>query len=758
MKSLLLTKRFLSKKSLIFLGLLLISTLSVAQDITFNVKSYKGGYNISCNGGTDGNIDATIVGGVSPYTYSWSNGATTQDLSNVPAGVYTLTITDASNNIKSKSITLFEPDLLDVVLTPSVYSGGYNISQMGKNDGSITTTVTGGAPPYKYLWSDGSKKATLDKLVAGIYSVTITDQNNCTVSKNITLFQPTPITLSLTSPTYGGYNLSCADSKDGSINLTVSGGMPPYSFNWSNGSFDEDPTNLDAGVYTVQVLDNNKATSTGQITLTKPVKLKVEIATSLYSNGYNISCVSCFNGSITTTVTGGTSSKTYQWSGNGVNGQTTPNVTNLGPGNYSVVVNDANGCKAGNSTFLSEPPASGWDKNGNTINSNNFLGSTNTAPLVIKTDNNERMRVTETGNVGIGTNNPQNKLDVAGNSNITGDLKIGGSFTLGGTQKLSFSPATTTSGSILSFGGGSVSSVPSCFPSFVSGLAKNQFEGLLEIFDNTIIPNSELVMGWDGANGIIDLASNSSSSALYINHYCGKNVYICSGPTAGGGRVGIGTSFPQQKLDVSGGFAHFTFNSQQPPASDNNGGLTLGWNASNGGGEVNLYNVYSADPANTIAFRFVQKTAAGTNPSDVSNLMTIRSNGNVGIGTDLTGSTYDNSYKLAVNGKIRAKDVVVETGWSDFVFDKKFVRMTLLEKETYYLKERHLPNIENGKVIEMNGLQVGKTMNGMMQNIEENTMDLVELYKKMQEIEKVSQELEKENKELKKRIVQLEKK
>jgi hypothetical protein len=205
-------------RNLLIAILALIVVRGKAQDITFNIKAYKGGYNISCNGSADGTIDATIVGGIAPYTYSWSNGATTQDLTNIAAGVYTLTVTDGLGNTKSKSATLFEPDLLEVISTTSVYEGGYQISKLGGNDGWINTDVKGGATPYKYLWNNGSKKANLEKLIAGTYSVTITDQNGCSVVKTITLLEPTPITITLSATTYGAYNTKCFESKDGNIN------------------------------------------------------------------------------------------------------------------------------------------------------------------------------------------------------------------------------------------------------------------------------------------------------------------------------------------------------------------------------------------------------------------------------------------------------------------------------------------------------------------------------------------------------------
>jgi hypothetical protein len=99
-------------------------------------------------------------------------------------------------------------------------------------------------------------------------------------------------------------------------------------------------------------------------------------------------------------------------------------------------------------------------------------------------------------------------------------------------------------------------------------------------------------------------------------------------------------------------------------------------------------------------------------------------------------------YMLSVGGKIVAKDIVVTlTGWSDFVFEENYSRMSVLDKEAFYKKEKHLPNISSAKEIETDGLQVGTTMNGMMQNIEENTLDIADLYKRMLLLEKENSEL-----------------
>lgn len=792
---------------LLILPLAFIVSSVSAQDIIFNVKTYKGGYNVSCNGSADGNIDAIVVGGIPPYTYSWNNGATTQDLINIGAGAYTLTVTDALNNSKSKSVTLFEADIIDVFLFSTLYEGGYHISKMGASDGAITTDVKGGAPPYSYLWNNGSKKANLSGLTAGTYSVTITDQNGCAVTKSITLLEPTPITINISATTYGSYNTSCFKSTDGNINVTVSGGMPPYKFNWSNGSFDEDLTNVPADEYKLLVYDANKATAEAQITLTQPNPLELVLTPSVYPNDYNISCNGCFNGSITSQITGGTMPATYLWKGKGVNGQTTANLSNLGPGDYALMITDANGCKTEAQSYLFEPPVNGWNRTGNSLDNSDFLGSTNNVPLVLKTANTEQLRISETGNVGIGTNNPQNKLDVNGNSNINGNLKLSGNLTFADTKVLGYLPATGGAPEIFSLGtlpNLNLRSVTSCSNAFTNVPSTYQFNGSTQHWGNSAFGGDINILetGFDGANGIIEMYGSNTIGGprLLMNYYCGKDIFMCTGSNGGNismtsanGKVGIGTDAPAAKLDVRGDvkISSLAGTGNNVVQVDNDGKLSIMpfaaagvgfWQTTNGSDifhqngnvgigtnlpssklEVSGGSITISNPPNIwtdanwlVAIEAPSGSIWKTKPY---------SNRSVGFGmtddassagwywvypsTDAAGvdhaiypmklnvdyTTFTTT--LAVNGNIRAKDIVVTlTGWPDFVFEDSYKRMNIMEKEAYYKREKHLPYMSKGEDVIENGLQVGQNMNGMMQNIEENTLDIADLYKRILLLEK----------------------
>ncbi len=140
-----------------------------------NEAPYVCGTNVSCNGANDGSINLTVTGGASctAYAFNWSNGATTEDVSNLTAGNYSVTITDANGCSTNSSFTLTEPALLVSSGVAATYVCGTNVSCNGANDGSINLTVTGGADmctAYTFNWSNGATTEDVSNLTAGNYS------------------------------------------------------------------------------------------------------------------------------------------------------------------------------------------------------------------------------------------------------------------------------------------------------------------------------------------------------------------------------------------------------------------------------------------------------------------------------------------------------------------------------------------------------------------------------------------------------------
>ena len=292
--------------------------------------------NIDCFGDNDGSIAVSTSGGSPGYTYQWNDGPTGQTRDNLAPGVYTVTATDASGCTDVRSVRVSEPDPL--MITENIT----NISCSEDASGSISVVVTGGTPAYSYAWSNGRTTPTINNLAVGTYTVTATDVNGCTLVESFSITQPASISITGTTN-----DVDCFGGNDGSINLTVVGGTPAYSWNWSNGSTSEDISNLTAGTYTVTVTDANECQETASFTINQPSDLV------LTGNSTNVACAGDTNGTISISASGGTAPYTYSWS----DGSTRENRDGLIAGTYTVTVTDANGCTESLSFTVSEPLA-----------------------------------------------------------------------------------------------------------------------------------------------------------------------------------------------------------------------------------------------------------------------------------------------------------------------------------------------------------------------------------------------------------------
>ncbi|MCG3167456.1 MAG: hypothetical protein POELPBGB_03248 [Bacteroidia bacterium] len=292
--------------------------------------------NSSCSSST-GAIDLTVSGGTAPYTYLWTNGATTQDISSLPGAIYNVTVTDANGCTANSSFTVSETSAftLSVAIT--------NINCAGGTTGAINLTVAGGSGNYTYVWSNGATTQDLSAIPAGSYSVSVTDVNTgCTSFAIYTVTEPTPITLSANIT-----NIPCNGSGTGSIDLTVSGGTPGYTYSWSpGGATTQDITGLAAGTYILTFSDANGCGGTYSYTVSQPTAIVIT------ETHVNVTCNGANNGSIDISVSGGTAPYTYLWA---PSGQTTQDRTGLAPGTYTVTVTDANGCTANLPVTITQP-------------------------------------------------------------------------------------------------------------------------------------------------------------------------------------------------------------------------------------------------------------------------------------------------------------------------------------------------------------------------------------------------------------------
>jgi uncharacterized repeat protein (TIGR01451 family) len=290
---------------------------------------------ILCNGNTNGQVDLTVTGGTGPYTYLWSNAATTQDITGLSAGTYSVTITDANGCQTNTSAIVNQPAIL------SLNTSKTDVLCFGNSTGAIDLTVTGGTLPYSFAWSNNESSEDLTNLSVGVYGVTVTDANGCSDITSQTILQPLELSLASTK-----VDVLCFGSATGSIDLTVSGGESPFIYIWSNGSNNEDISLLAAGNYTVTVTDDNNCTTS--------LTVSVSQSDIIVVNGFekDVTCNGGIDGEITLTVNGGSGSYTYAWSDGP---STAQSRTGLTAGNYTVTVTDGNLCTMTEMFSIGEP-------------------------------------------------------------------------------------------------------------------------------------------------------------------------------------------------------------------------------------------------------------------------------------------------------------------------------------------------------------------------------------------------------------------
>ncbi|MBU0766010.1 MAG: gliding motility-associated C-terminal domain-containing protein [Bacteroidetes bacterium] len=291
------------------------------------------GTNISCYAGSDGTVDLQVTGGTVPYSYLWSPvAATTQDLSNLAVGTYLVTVTDDHSCTTMNLVTLSQPAApLAISLTPS------DVSCYGGADGTVGSSVTGGTTPYFYLWNTNATTSGISMLTAGGYIVVVTDVNGCTISSGATVGQPDQIIYTLSK-----IDATCYGMADGSATISVTtGGIPPFSFNWSNGVISSGTTStvqsLTAGAYFVTITDANGCTEVTYTKILEPDKV-------IMSASSDQTICQTTSTTVSVSATGGTPPYTIHWSTEETG--TTISVGPLETTTYFVTAVDAVGCES----------------------------------------------------------------------------------------------------------------------------------------------------------------------------------------------------------------------------------------------------------------------------------------------------------------------------------------------------------------------------------------------------------------------------
>ncbi|MBK6527765.1 MAG: SprB repeat-containing protein, partial [Crocinitomicaceae bacterium] len=306
--------------------------------------------NLLCFGDINGTIDITVNSGGSGagYTYTWAPvppiGQGTPNVSGLSAGLWTVTIED--------------PLLCDTVLTFNITSPSQltvnasviaNVSCFGDCDASAQVVAAGGTPGYTISWNDPGLQSGLvaSNLCDGNFIVTVTDQNLCQATDNITITEPGPFLLDTSY-----FDIACFDACNATATVTMlGGGAPPYDIIWNDPLIQTTFTafNLCAGIWTAVVTDQNLCDTIIPFTIVEPTEIVITINSTVSS------CFGSCSGSADVSAAGGTGTLTYQWfnalSGLPLAGQTNPIITNLCPGNYYCIVTDDNGCAIQSSTI-----------------------------------------------------------------------------------------------------------------------------------------------------------------------------------------------------------------------------------------------------------------------------------------------------------------------------------------------------------------------------------------------------------------------
>jgi hypothetical protein len=292
----------------------------------------------SAPGMNNGTATANPQGGTGNYAYQWSTGQTTQSISDLAPGNYTVSVSDANGCLKTQTVTVNAFGCSVLANTTAT-----DVTCNGNADGTASISLSNAASPTVYAWSNGAQTQSVSGLAAGSYNVSATDGNGCEVVASVEIDQPAPLGANATTTA-----ITAANANDGTASANPTGGTGPFTYLWSTGGNTQTITGLASANYTVSVTDANGCVAVQTVPVA-PFGCSA-LATITSSN---ISCFGETNGQATVSLVGGLTPFTYAWS----NGANTATISNLAAGTYSVAISDAVGCPTSAEVVISEPAA-----------------------------------------------------------------------------------------------------------------------------------------------------------------------------------------------------------------------------------------------------------------------------------------------------------------------------------------------------------------------------------------------------------------
>ncbi len=749
--------------------ILLATTQSNAQSTSEIIKSnsHIGGYHIKCYGQATGVLEALPSFGTEPYTFLWNTGETTALITDKPAGIYYVTAIDVNNNMQTDTFELKQPNAYTIESRMSDYSG-YQVSSHGNNNGSVEIIANGGTPPYQYLWDNGDNLSIRSGLTAGTYTFIVSDANYCSTNGSVIITEPSPIQVSFSNV----QGTSCFAGSDGKATLNISGGLGDFSVMWKNGSFSLSPDDLSAGYNSVRVFEHGKAVLDTGIQIAQPNAIESQFTLSQY-NGFNVSCVDCFNGSITTAVTGGTAPYSYQW--NDAVGSTSANLTNLNGGEYEVMITDGNGCVAKNKVKMTMPNPKDWSRFGNNnVDPSEFIGSTDASPLVFKINNNEVLKMA-TDTISFSAQLRLMNIDTT-TSYVEGNRILGmddnGHLKTYLRDEIVQGPLTPIPGYSCDGCG--------CSPKMAWGVpmtATNGVQSPMNTFDIVKCPaegNVAIGRPLPEVNSKLDILGEIAISGERLNVAYNGNVGVGTAfPTeklhlfGGNFRVtcpwdnlnpvffvdhlnknaGVGTASPRGKFEIKSSEADIvTFGAMRTEASGwatsymgfnayrEDGGTwrTTGENDNSGAAVIYgntigdlMFTTINGDGAYGGVLTADDGIKSGTR-------MTLSNDGRLGIGVHPSAHYDLLNYKLVVDGNVKCKKLRVDIqNWGDYVFDTNYELMDLNTIESYIAENKHLPGMPSAQQIEKDGADLGEMVKLQQVKIEELTLLMIQMQKQI---------------------------